>query len=261
MTETVTLPKKKNYKLKVKKMFRRYGPPHSEHPRPPMPFRHKSFNEIREIFVLWLLNDQNEGITGYEFQKSYNIPRGTVLRIFDKLEKKGYIKVKENTQDARKKVYIISGQGKERLNELRKKWGERFSWMGEIVPPERFGHPFFRRNHTEHLMKDIKRLKSKEDAIDYFRGLRHRLNKNHRRLHRRMKRSSRNLTRLDTVIKFIEDMDQFDSEELKNFLSNLKSKSKKSNDTGKENPKYCKKCGAPINVQMTYCPECGAKLN
>lgn len=243
-------------------MYRRYGSEHSRPLRPPIPFRHKSFNEVREIFVLWLLNDQTEGITGYKFQTSYNIPRGTVLRIFDKLEKKGYIKSKEQTVDGRKqKVFLITEDGKKYLNELREKWAERFSRMGDMAPPERFGHPFLRRSHTDRLMRDIKRLKDKEDAIDYFRGLRHRLNRTQKRLKGRMRRTARHISQLGDLLKFIEKMDPFNKDELKNYIKELKNKSKKHKSTNKKDLKYCKNCGAPINKQMEFCPECGVKLN
>ncbi len=206
-------------------MFRRNEFPHRHlgFIPPPMPFRHESFNELRELFVLWLLNDEKEGITGYKLQTRFNIPRGTVLRIFENLEKNGFIVYKEETIEGRnQKLYFITDLGREHLNNLREKWSYRFSEMSDLAPPERFGHPFWRRNHRELLWKDIEKLKTKDDAVDYFRGLRYRLKRVQKRLERRAKNTSFTIEKINDLIIGLEGMADYSTEKLKSIIDSIK---------------------------------------
>lgn len=235
--------------------FRKHPPP------PPMPFRHKNIRELREIFVLWLIRDKENGITGYELQNMYKIPRGSMLRLFNKMEEKGYIKA-EIKEGRVQKPYKITDQGKKRLDELRENWADKFIEMTDIAPPERFGHPFHNGHRRDRVIKEVNRLENKDEALDYLRGLRHRLRKGLRRLKGREERMNFLIEKSDSIINQVENMDTLDKEILKSLLKVARKEYKdlRSKDRPKRDKKICGNCGARINKDAEYCPECGHNI-
>jgi DNA-binding PadR family transcriptional regulator len=228
-----------------------------------MPFRHKNIRELREIFVLWLIRDKEDGITGYELQNMYRIPRGSMLRLFNKMEEKGYIKANEVTEEGRvQKRYVITDQGKKRLDELRENWADKFIEMTDMAPPERFGHPFHNGRRRDRIIKEINRLENKDEALDYLRGLRHRLRKGLKRLKGREERMNFLIKKSDSIITQVENMETLDKETLKSLLKEARKEYKdmREKNQPKRNRKTCSDCGAIISKDAEYCSQCGHKI-
>ena len=95
---------------------RPHGYGHHKHPpgmfRPMMSMSKESFREMRRFFVLKILTDNLEGITGYQLQEKYHFPRTNVLRLLDQLEEEKYVETKEEIVDGRtNKLYLITEKG------------------------------------------------------------------------------------------------------------------------------------------------------
>ena len=101
------------------------GRPHGQGPRrhhpgmfkPLMSMSKESFIEMREYFVLKILTDNLEGITGYQLQEDYHFPRTNVLRLLDKLVDEKLVETKEEIVDGRaNKLYIITDEGIKKID-------------------------------------------------------------------------------------------------------------------------------------------------
>lgn len=187
-----------------------FGPPH--HFDPPLPITREGFNEMKFMMILMLLSDNPNGITGYKIQKRYQIPRGNLLRTLDELVEKKYLITSESLIKGRaQKFFIMTKKGKKYLNKLRKKWITRFSMMPEIGPPSLEGLKMM-------LTERIKEFESKEDAIDFFRGVRSWM----KNILYHIKIKTMKLTKakddIDIIIDKIELMDFFDNEKIINFV-------------------------------------------
>jgi DNA-binding PadR family transcriptional regulator len=202
-----------------------FGPP--GHFRPPLPMTLESFKEIKYFMTLMILSENPEGITGYQFQEKFAIPRGNVLRTMDDLVESGYVKTSEDVIKGRaQKYFIITEKGKEYLNDLKKKWGERFTQMSEMVDPNMMGNMFmFMRKGLEMILTDqIENLDSKENAIDFFRGLRSKTNFFITKMTERLDFLKGVKSELDSMVQAIEKMDKLDLEEIKNRVEEFKIK-------------------------------------
>ena len=152
------------------------GQPQFPPPMPPIPISREDFKEIKHFFILSIIIDKKEGINGYQLQEKYQIPRGSMIRSLEELEKGEYLNVKEMTIEGRdQKIYFISEKGKEYLEQLKEKWANEFAMMSDMAPPEVYAHPFARRPHRKRIIRFIEQCESKEDALDYFRGMRSKL--------------------------------------------------------------------------------------
>lgn len=181
--------------------------------RPLMSMSKESFLEMREYFILKILTDIPEGITGYQFQEEYHFPRTNVLRLLDKLEKDELVTTKEEIVDGRtNKLYLITEKGIKQMEELKEKWGERFRMMSDTTIP------FFTRGERFHLMNKVNELANSEDATDYFRGLRSKIKNRQTVLEDRLNNLNEIRKELDTIINMIERDTEFDKEKIINHI-------------------------------------------
>jgi DNA-binding MarR family transcriptional regulator len=210
-------------------------PPHPSHhkrrnhfrpfppPMPPIPISREDFKEIKHFFILSIIMDKKEGINGYQLQERYKIPRGSLIRSLDELEKGEYLKVRETTVEGRdQKIYFVSEKGKQYLEQLKERWANEFAMMSDMAPPELYAHPFTRRPHRMKMMHYIERCESKEDALDYFRGMRSRLKGSIKRLNSRIQNITQIKEQLDSIIASIEKMDILDKKKVKELLEDVK---------------------------------------
>ena len=189
------------------------GSHHSEGHRgmfkPLMSMSKESFKEMRTYFVLKILSDNPDGITGYQLQEDYHFPRTNVLRVLDDLVEQKYVKIKKDEVDGRaNKLFIITDTGMNYMDELKEKWADRFSMMSDTTMP------YFSRGEKHMLLKRIDQLTSIEDAIDYFRGKRSKIKTKHSAIQERLEILENRKERLDDLIKFLEKSDKFDKAEL-----------------------------------------------
>lgn len=177
--------------------------------KPLMSMSKESFMEMRKYFVLKILTDIPEGITGYQLQEEYYFPRTNVLRLLDRLEEEKLVETKEEIVEGRaNKLYLITEEGIKQVEELKEKWGERFRMMSDTTMP------YFTRGEKFHLMKKIGQLETSEDAIDYFRGMRSKIKAKQNSLNDRLKILSSIREELDSIIDMIEKDNEFNREKV-----------------------------------------------
>ncbi len=199
----------------------RHHPP----PMPPIPISREDFKEIKYFFILSIIIDKVEGINGYQLQEKYKIPRGSMMRSLEELEKGEYLNVKDATIEGREqKIYFISDKGKQYLETLKEKWANEFAMMSDMAPPEEYGHPFVRRPHRMKILRFLERCESREDALDYFRGMRSKLKFSLERLNSRIQNVTQIKEELDSMISSIENMESFDKKAIKELLHNIQEK-------------------------------------
>jgi len=195
-----------------------FGPPH--HFKPPLPMTRESFKEIRYFMILMILSDNPEGITGYQFQEKYKLPRGNLLRIMNELEKLEYVITSESVIKGRaQKFFIITDKGKDYLDDLKKKWADRFAQMSEFAAPDMLGRLFMRRGFQMFLSNQLDHISSKEDAIDLFRGLRSKVKTFKARITDGLKELENAKSGLDSIIQRIEEMEILNLDEIKNLVN------------------------------------------
>ena len=193
----------------------------------PLPMTLESFKEIKYFMALMILSENLEGITGYKFQEKFGIPRGVILRIMDDLIESGYVKTSEAVIKGRaQKFFIITKKGKDYLTDLKKKWGERFTQMSEMIDPNMMGNMFmFMKKGIETMLThQIENLNSREDAIDFFRGLRSKAKTFIGQMSRRLDFLKGIKSELDSMIQTIEKNDELDMDDIKRRVEEFKTK-------------------------------------
>ncbi|MFW9987842.1 MAG: PadR family transcriptional regulator [Candidatus Odinarchaeota archaeon] len=175
--------------------------------KPPLPIGREAFQEIRDFIVLLIIAEYTEGITGYQLQEKYNFPRGTLIRTLQDLEEKQYLKSKEEIIEGRaNKFYIITELGKKLIEELKLKWANLFSMISEITPPP--------NGIKMMLFEQINQFETKDDAIDFFRGLRSWMKGMLQKIEKRIEIFKKNRADLDKVIEEIEKMENLQKEKI-----------------------------------------------
>ncbi|MHA1294424.1 MAG: hypothetical protein ACTSQJ_17410 [Promethearchaeota archaeon] len=53
----------------------------------PIPFSREAFQDIKIFVILIIISEHQEGITGYQLQERFKLPRGTLIRTLDYLDK------------------------------------------------------------------------------------------------------------------------------------------------------------------------------
>lgn len=198
-----------------------FGPKH--HFRPPLPMTYESFKEIRYFMILMILADNPKGITGYQLQEKFHIPRGNLLRIMDELAEMNYVSTSESVIKGRaQKFFILSEKGKKYLDQLKEKWAERFAQISEIAAPNMFGSLFIKKGLDMILSSQIDLLESKEDALDLLGGLRLAAKNFMARITDRLNHLKNAKSALDSLIQKIEKIDEPSIEEIKNLISEFK---------------------------------------
>ena len=192
---------------------------------PPFPLSRRAFRGLKDFFILTMLADHAEGITGYQIQEKYKIPRTNVIRILRKLEEKNLVETAESVADGRaQKKYRITTKGKEYLDELKEKWANKFAFFSELAPPEKYGHPFARPRLYRRMVADINDFQTKEDALDYFQGYRSSLKKRINKSQRRLDVLKSAKTEVDTIVQKIGETDELKKDELRELLEKIKQK-------------------------------------
>lgn len=187
-----------------------FGPP--LHFGLPLPMTLECFKEMKYMMILMILSDNPKGITGYKLQKRFQIPRGNLLRTLDELVEKNYLTTSESLIKGRaQKFFIPTKKGKKYLNKLRKKWITRFSMMADMGPPSLEGLKMM-------LTERIKEFESKEDAIDFFRGVRSWMKNILYHIEIKTKKLTKVKDDIDIIIDKIELMDLFDNDKIINFV-------------------------------------------
>jgi DNA-binding PadR family transcriptional regulator len=177
----------------------------------PLPFGKELFQEIRDYLVLLIISDIPEGMTGYQLQEKYKFPRGTLIRTLQDLEARKYLETKEEIIDGRaNKFYKITELGNSFLEELKLKWANVFGMMGEFNPPMGLKMMIFEK---------IKEFESKDDAIDFFRGIRSWMKDMLQRIETRIEKLKQSRIDLDKIIEEIEKQDDLDREKIKEMIN------------------------------------------
>jgi DNA-binding PadR family transcriptional regulator len=194
-----------------------HGPPH--HPpfgnippflkgpfRQPLPIGREAFQEIRDFIVLMIISEYPKGITGYQLQDKYNFPRGTLVRTLQELEDKKYLKSEEEIVDGRaNKFFVITELGRKFLEELKLKWANVFSIMSEVAPS---------KGLRIILLDKIKDFEDKDDAVDFFRGIRSWMKGMLKRIEKRIENFKGTKVDLDRIIEEIEKMDSLNKDRI-----------------------------------------------
>ncbi|MBD3342090.1 MAG: hypothetical protein GF353_23520 [Candidatus Lokiarchaeota archaeon] len=208
-------------------------PPHPFIPPPPpfgsyspseplLPFDRESFKDIRQLILLTFISDNPEGITGYQLQETYQFPRGTLLRDLEEFEDMDYVKVNEDTIKGRaQKFYTITEDGKNYIEKLKVKWASRLAMMSEMAPPEIYGLPIFKEQIKAHFLEMLENLDSKEDALDFFKGVRFWLKTYLARIIRRQTIFEKLKSRIADLILKIEKMEDFNRNEIKEEIKKI----------------------------------------
>jgi len=197
-----------------------HSPPHGGSPhfglmppffKSPLPFGRELFQEIRDYLVLLIISEYPDGITGYQLQEKYKFPRGTLIRTLQDLEVRKYLETKEDIIDGRaNKFYMITELGNSFLEELKLKWANVFGMMGEINPPMGLKMMIFEK---------IKEFESKDDAIDFFRGIRSWMKSMLQRIETRIEKLKRCNVDLDEIIEEIEKMESLNKDKIKELVN------------------------------------------
>lgn len=206
-----------------------FGPPPffgvPSHFKPPFPMTLEGFKEMKYIMILMILSDNPEGITGYQLQERFNMPRGNLLRTMDDLVELKYVTTSETVIKGRaQKFFIITDEGKKYLNDLKKKWIERVSQMPEFAAPVMQGNLFIKKALEMILSHQLDLLETKEDGLDLFRGLRSKLKMFITKITEVLKYLKITKTELDLIIQKIEGMDALKIEEIKEMIKDFKNK-------------------------------------
>ncbi|MHA1887406.1 MAG: PadR family transcriptional regulator [Promethearchaeota archaeon] len=115
-----------------------------------VPFRHpllhrrlirrESFKEMQLLIILSKIQQERTGITGYQLQELYQVPRGSLVRLLQWLEKHAYVKVREEIVNGRaNKFYTITDKGIKHLEEIKVNWAKRIAVIDDLAPFERYG--------------------------------------------------------------------------------------------------------------------------
>lgn len=186
---------------------------------PPLPMSRDEFKEIKHLMILTLLSEIPEGISGYQLQEQYKLPRGSMIRSLNELEDNESLSTIQDIVKGRsQKIYKITNKGKENLEKLKEKWTYQFLRMTDIAPMEQYGNPFGSVRFKNRLIRNLEKIENIEDAIDIFRGYRSKFKQMYKRLQNRMEKLDKTKSHLDSIITEIEKMDQFDLNKVKEMV-------------------------------------------
>ncbi len=105
-----------------------------------------TFKEMQTLILLTKIKNETKGISGYQLQEHFDLPRGTLLRMLSGLEQKKSLETREEVINGRaNKFYTITKDGEEFLEELKMKWADRNAEIDELAPFENYGMRHFQR--------------------------------------------------------------------------------------------------------------------
>jgi DNA-binding PadR family transcriptional regulator len=133
-----------------------------------------------------------------------------LIRTLQELEDKNYLKSKEEIVEGRaNKFFIITELGRKFLEELKLKWANLFSMMSEISPS---------KGLRLVLLEKINEFESKDDATDFFRGLRSWMKSMLKGIEKRIESFKQSKANLDEIIEEIEKMTFLNKERIKEMV-------------------------------------------
>lgn len=193
--------------------------------KPPFPMTLEGFKEMKYIMILMILSDNPKGITGYQIQERFKMPRGNLLRALDELVELEYVTTSESVIKGRaQKFFIIAEKGNIYLDKLKKKWVERVSQMPEFAAPIIQGKFFIKKGLEMILLHHLDHLETKDNAIVLFRGLRSKVNRFLAKMTDVLEYLQVTKSELDSIIQKIEDMDALNIEKIKEMIKEFENK-------------------------------------
>lgn len=213
-------------------------PPSGPHPPPFMPFPappfvppppliidRDAFQDIRNFILLMIISEYPNGVTGYQLSEKHNFPRGTLLRTLQDFENEGYVESREEVIEGREnKFYTITKAGKTFLNNLRSKWATQFANLSAMAPPET---SLLYEGARVFLIDKINSFKSKEDALDFYRGIRFWIKSMLSIIEKRKLSLDMIKSEVDKTIEDIQQMKTLNIEELKKKIEEVMQKIQK----------------------------------
>ncbi|MBD3340047.1 MAG: hypothetical protein GF353_13110 [Candidatus Lokiarchaeota archaeon] len=159
---------------------------------------------MKILFLLSIIIDYPNGITIYQLHSKFNFSRGMLMNTFDSLEKEGHLTIrKDEVKGREQKYFIITKEGREYLNKLKSKWANHFAIMSEIAPPEHYGKEYLQKGFRRILIRGIEVCESKEDVLDYLKGMRSWVKSMIRRIERRKQHLDYKQKKLSEIIQKI----------------------------------------------------------
>ncbi|MBO6111159.1 MAG: MarR family transcriptional regulator [Methanobrevibacter sp.] len=111
----------------------------------------KEFNVTRsDMSFLLKLNEMGK-VTQKDLAESRNLNNATVTRALERLEKKGFVKRIDDENDKRKRIVLLTSEGKQTINEILKK---HESFKKDVFDD-------FDENELQNLMTLLDRILSK----------------------------------------------------------------------------------------------------
>ncbi|MFX1240690.1 MAG: PadR family transcriptional regulator [Promethearchaeota archaeon] len=178
--------------------------------KPTLPIGRESYQEIRDYLLLLIISEHSEGITGYQLQEKYHLPRGIIVRTLQELEERGYLHSNEEIIEGRpNKFYFITIEGRKFLEDLKLKWATIFGTLAEINPDK----------GMEHMLKrNIKEFESIEDARDFFISLRDWQKEMLIVIEKRTEKFKTATNRLDVIISEINKMESLNRKKIQEMV-------------------------------------------
>ncbi|MBN1331218.1 MAG: PadR family transcriptional regulator [Candidatus Heimdallarchaeota archaeon] len=200
-------------------MFRRHDYRHPPPFRPNMPFGPNMIKEMSQLVFLWNISEAEDGITGYELQKNYNVKQTNVYRILKEMEDEGYLTSEETIVNGRaQKLYTITEKGKERLKELRETWTNKVAFLTDIIPPEKRPIPPFHLQTNKRALEIIREIETKDEMLEYLQGYRDHFDRRIKHLEKRIANTKSNLSLINELTVEITKMEQYNSEKVEQLI-------------------------------------------
>ncbi len=194
----------------------RFGPMGNPH----MMKRNEIYRDLKELFILSALEESSSGLSEIQLQSMHGMSRGNIVRGLKILHEQGYIQVDESSSAGKKQnLYRMTDEGKSYLEELKERSAERNMLVDEIAPMGRYGFPMRGRGPRRRMHHQLESFTSKEDTLDYFRGMRHELSRHLQHLTKRLGNVQEDKQELDDLILQIEKLDSFNITDVKKIVN------------------------------------------